>query len=130
MFSTLIIPTFILQQKAQWGNLERTVLSKGNFPLDSIKTRNTLIKIQKSKTQRRSFLYDVVDHSACFSVNTSKYLNHTQLKNETEMLSMLNNKLGMKLKQGLSLNITEDNYTLSKVNHTRDISQRRIFFLL
>jgi hypothetical protein len=63
-------------------------------------------------------------------VNTSKYLNHTQLKNETEMLSMLNNKLGMKLKQGLSLNITEDNYTLSKVNHTRDISQRRIFFLL
>jgi hypothetical protein len=40
---------------------------------------------------------------------------------------MLNNKLGMKLKQGLSLNITEDNYTLSKINHTRDISQRRIF---
>lgn len=36
---------------------------------------------------------------------------------------MLNNKLGVKLKQGLSLNITEDNYTPPKATHTRDISQ-------
>ena len=63
-----------------------------------IKRKKTRAKTFKQKLDNLSERESVFKDSTIYG--TSKYLNHTQLKNETESLSLLNNRLVASKKLG------------------------------
>lgn len=85
------------------------------------------IKIPKKNLKKYSF-NDLRDSSQNFTMNNSKYLNHTQQKNEADMLSILNNnsKFNSSLIKRMSQYSNDTPVNITNPDSRRNSSPNRI----